>query len=749
MSRTFGRAQNNASCPSSPKKARDDDDDYILVAPSSPPAVIRHAPGGRRKRSNSCGSVTSSRSIGPDIHSILSPKPHYHHLKHHPQLWFDSPRLFLDDSQLFPTQTQSTARLQQPEDRWKYLSQQAGSHGQDGSVLHVTRPNMTPLALKAGTPPEAAKRVTELHLHFLTNNHTQQRQEKASANSNSAANVTTSLLPEWLDVVASTFFNLEHLYLAGITKENDNDENEADGREQCSWHIDNLSTSSRLRRLYVLYRLPNLRSIDGIPVTPAERKLARPSDPKGQRVKREDWITETFSLVDRLGDEEGEEEPECMDDADSSCCSQVIQSQPRAPPPLQARPRPLPHHPSSAFAKSLVEVDITGRVQLVNLTMSADEKIMEASATTAKPMEAMALPYEQMAEEKKDDEFVHPPKSTATTTPKRPPKKSSRTPVLEMESPSSAGACEWSATCGSLSLPYFRESAVSRGPFSGSSRLKLSLRRGKFDAPVVGDEKGPSQGDDDCKGVQQQSRRVETFRPIQVTKQPNAHEKGFELQAKNNDIILSYVSTPPRGEEEGEDSAQQATSKVVGPPEAIGKAPMPPGVRSSSTQTQNPRIPPRRSLTSPFPIQFRVRNDDKSKRQTDEKVLPEYAEKFRRRATLSPPTTPSLKPNLGNMQTIETIIPLARVKSSPTQLTVSNPSKLDRPPPRPPGARRLIPKPLTTPRNRRGFPKWRKQSARSTSILDTSADDSEEDDEDDDKNDDSEALSDEEEMLMA
>jgi len=76
-----------------------------------------------------------------------------------------------------------------------------------------------------------------------------------------------------------------------------------------------------MQRLYILYRLPDLDSIDGVKVTDQERRLARPCTPTGYKVLRRDWLTcdrnnerlgglvggEGGSSSDCCGGEEGQE----------------------------------------------------------------------------------------------------------------------------------------------------------------------------------------------------------------------------------------------------------------------------------------------------------------------------------------------------------------------------------------------------------------------------------------------------------
>jgi hypothetical protein len=180
------------------------------------------------------------------------------------KLYYTSPRIELDDTQIFPSSPVKRHSLKTIEDRWNYVGEQAGSHRQDSTVLHVSRRHMTPSVLKAGVPPQVANRIKELHL----------RLEQAE-----------DMLPEWLDVIAQKFTNLEHLYLARDTPTN------ANAKAAKPAGLDSPSNQpTRLRRLYILYRLPHLASIDGVAVTKSERRLARPDDPNGQRVSKEEWV---------------------------------------------------------------------------------------------------------------------------------------------------------------------------------------------------------------------------------------------------------------------------------------------------------------------------------------------------------------------------------------------------------------------------------------------------------------------------
>jgi hypothetical protein len=184
---------------------------------------------------------------------------------------FTSPRCIMSDDQIFPT---NKGLFTSKETRWKQISELAGQHRQDGSVLTISR-NLTPQSLKSGVTSQMGSRVRRLNLWF---NHNQ------------------DILPEWLDVIATLFPNLEHLTFS----------------EDYLFPDEDTMVSSRMRRLYVLYRLPDLLSIDEMPVTKKERQLARPNDPNGEQVEREDWVKD--SLLDSAEEDDEEDDAQSEDD---------------------------------------------------------------------------------------------------------------------------------------------------------------------------------------------------------------------------------------------------------------------------------------------------------------------------------------------------------------------------------------------------------------------------------------------------
>jgi hypothetical protein len=136
------------------------------------------------------------------------------------------------------------------QDRWRHMSELAGSHQQEDSVLVLNRP-IEPLSFQNGIPSQVALRIETLHIIPQENN-----------------------LPEWLDVLSRTCTALQHLVV--LPREMNPE-------------------AARMRRLYILYRLPDLCSIDEILVTQVERQLARPDTPNGERVNPKDWLVEEHS----------------------------------------------------------------------------------------------------------------------------------------------------------------------------------------------------------------------------------------------------------------------------------------------------------------------------------------------------------------------------------------------------------------------------------------------------------------------
>lgn len=184
---------------------------------------------------------------------------------------YESPRLIADDSEIFPPSDCHAILYHDYRQRWETIAQQAGPHRQDGTSLVIPR-RMSPRSFQKGIMAQyVATRVKRLSLWL---DHTE------------------DILPQWLDVIAQLFPNLEHLALS----------------QDMFYGEEEIEVSARMRRLYILYRLPGLLSIDDAEVTRTERNLARPSTPNGERVKRDDWMNKKSSLLDEEEEEFDDEE---------------------------------------------------------------------------------------------------------------------------------------------------------------------------------------------------------------------------------------------------------------------------------------------------------------------------------------------------------------------------------------------------------------------------------------------------------
>jgi len=198
------------------------------------------------------------------------------------------------------------------EERWDFQSSLAGKHQQGRNSLDVSCRFFTPDSLRFGVPPKTASILTDFSFNgdFLGKHE----------------------LPSFLDMFGKLFPNLKHLTLkkrhdcteksAGSFYPKDNyeglyfaiDEKMEVFNETWEEGKDTKATvdkallekvdgylrraqeeASRMQRLYVLYRLPGLITINGVEVTDQERKLASPSTPTGCKVNREDWLTHAMA----------------------------------------------------------------------------------------------------------------------------------------------------------------------------------------------------------------------------------------------------------------------------------------------------------------------------------------------------------------------------------------------------------------------------------------------------------------------
>jgi len=193
------------------------------------------------------------------------------------------------------------------EDRWAAMSDLAGSHRQDPYVLDLSNRSLSAQALRYGMPPQAAHAVRVL---------------KYNGNA-----VGRHDLPEFLDTVWKMFPHLESLSLRGnpcsvpygmrishSASSDTDDDTDSKGNTTWTTRRNELEMAIkaadhefvRMQRLYILYRLPDLKIIDGIDVTEEERELARPNSLSGRRVNGKEWLTGVMSTITIGCEVEGE-----------------------------------------------------------------------------------------------------------------------------------------------------------------------------------------------------------------------------------------------------------------------------------------------------------------------------------------------------------------------------------------------------------------------------------------------------------
>eukprot|EP00977_Amphora_coffeiformis_P014325 scaffold3971_cov159-Amphora_coffeaeformis.AAC.4 len=614
--------------------------------PSTPPrghaAKQHHAPhpilAARRKDTDRDSSFASSCPLSPSSRKHFPPPPR-------PKLIFDSPRLEYEDGQLFP----AAKELETAEQRWKYMSNLAADHQQDGNVLRL-RGSIAPRSLSLGMPLHAADRVKELHLPPQTTQPKKVFQKKVSKERNTRddddddgshdEDEDDTRLPQWLDVVVQLFYNLQHLHLHANT--------EADESEN----------SKRLRRLYILYRLPDLVSIDGVKVTETERRLARPLSPNGHRVSHNNWLKQ------RLAAEQEAQRPQPE--------QQVVQEQ-------------KPKRDTQAWLSEVLdekkEADGGDLHKHVNVEVDLTGKLTESALTPPNKMMNPELVYETTSS------VVGPD-------------------------------CGWAATCGA----FFRHDSMRK--FS-KSRLRFSSSPPRSKGPKSVD----SDGDTDC--------------PITMAKKESVVTETEHLtvmDAASMSPILSKTlrpkgAQPPRlvldASKGSPDRARSLIIKAV-PPTA---PPMPspndlPPPAAQVPSSENARCPPSRSLSSPFPIQFRSRSPPKRMMPSPQRG----AGSPQRVVTAAPRASPereskdgSDSPNSSKEIYTElatksfTTTGLSKpIEMKRTKSTPSRKGKRDLPPPCPGGGRRFLR--TITPRVSKSKSKFKKRIARNTSIIDDEVD---------------------------
>ena len=187
------------------------------------------------------------------------------------------------------------ARLVNPRDRWKAMSELAGSHKQSLEVLDLSNRSLPAQALKFGVPRKTAQSVRDL---------------RYDGNLVGDGDDGNNDLPAFLDIVVQLFPRLQHLSLRNNPCSPGNKRGGASPlrdaklptnigpklKSKLDAAIDAANREQmRMHRLYIIYRLPDLLSINGQPVSEEDRQLARPLYPSGTPVRKEVWLTKAMA----------------------------------------------------------------------------------------------------------------------------------------------------------------------------------------------------------------------------------------------------------------------------------------------------------------------------------------------------------------------------------------------------------------------------------------------------------------------
>ena len=234
-------------------------------------------------------------------------------------------------------------QLKSHAERWEYQSSLAGSHSQNSHVLDVSHlTNISLQSLKCGITPNMAKGITEFKCSLME--HKSDLPSILDLVINMFPNLSHFTLVEKSNSVNDDYSKENHEYATPRNKDpcygNEYDDNHvkvysADGDDdqetgdneyelatascqkasclprQLQYQVatwpplsSSIATqalqmaekeSERMKRLYILYRMPNLVSINGQIVTEEERKLSKPISPSGKKVKRQEWLTQAMA----------------------------------------------------------------------------------------------------------------------------------------------------------------------------------------------------------------------------------------------------------------------------------------------------------------------------------------------------------------------------------------------------------------------------------------------------------------------
>ena len=308
--------------------------------------------------------------------------------------------------------------------------------------------------------------------------------------------------------------------------------------------------------------------------------------------------------------------------------------------------------------------------------------------------------------------------------------------IYETTSSVATADCEWAATCGQ----FFRPDSM-RKQWS-KSRLRFSSARRSNAPPKI--EAVDAEPD-----VFIVTPKPAASAPENVLTE-NEHWTVVEsgntspIMIKNNNLRPKGTQPPRLVLDAAKGSPDRTSTLVI--------KSVPPTAPPMPSTSENTRCPPSRSLSSPFPMQFRARTAPPSQQRPASPPQQTPASPSKRsmpspqRSTTSSPqrissmiaggvsprrdlaildaevSSPHAQPLGSNTKTLTITglckpVPMKRTKSVPVRK-----GKRDLPPPCPSGGRRFL---RLTPR----VAKFKKQTARNTSIMDNSEEESEEDEE--------------------
>lgn len=717
--------------------------------------------------------------------------------------------------------------LQDPDVRWRYMSDLAGRHQQDAGTFCIPPQRVaTPRALTAGMTKHAAGRVTTLHLplfhgeeeEITADPRTLPNQGPTNSKDDDHNNMddedSLARLPAWLDAIATTFPNIRHLHLtkqkpqqtqqknANNTPPNllqqrrasnesrdprgvvsrtrsstcevdDGDETDkyavaaandysysASGPQREPSQVGASSAPKKsavseaaakrveinaVRRLYVLYRLQQLESLDGIPFSAQEHELAsfrRRNQQRSSSVRGtgndpdEGWSEQARAKVNANSVPKSER---------VNCLVDTLEDEENDDPAVLVDVR---QQFGATSEDSNVEVDSDGKPYSFS---SVGQKTAPTISRSWRSQHQQQQQQQRCLDTVGDRVIRSPPNLKHHNCHHH----SNYNRVDDddhweyVSVESSNAACEWAAACGAISLPYFRRSKLRSANSRDQAKSKFQLNYKRRDDDVrKNDAAFPT-----IPG--RQSLRIKSIDNVETDS-----NGGQSLLDPLEQFETEFESTI-------KSSPERVTSKVPSNQSPImfwldenSNQPMPPNKPESPCSTSssrsfevslNQRVAASQSLSSPFPLQFRVRAKMSASehasptRKPDNvnmglKVMTDFSDNAEQLDYQRPPPSPQNQRDTTTMETIEIPISLSRTQSSPSKLP-SMGKKLAPPPivtrgalpPQCPGRRRndlhpgsTIPRCNSTTKAsmRKDRTKWRQtMTARSTSIVDDYDDD--------------------------